>query len=240
MSSNQYVDVSQQLADGIRMLQGQGHHPLDLLLDLLGLVELYHTSCLLLDGGTLTNYLKKVATFLSNNPNEVIIILWVNSVGKPTLPVTSWANSYVGSGLDKISYIPFMDTGANTSLVPYILDEFSQIWETVPNPQDESFPCTPRSNETFDRSCMMYLINYNLNLQITPPELDPLVVILISYVDKLNTTNAATGDGSISFAVDKCVAIYARNPTIILVDYYSYPPVNGVLQATLNKVTLKN
>lgn len=72
MAANQHYDVTTQLNNGIRMLQNQGHNSS-------GVIHLCHTTCLLLDAGTLTSYLSKVKTWLDNNPNEVVTALWVNS-----------------------------------------------------------------------------------------------------------------------------------------------------------------
>ena len=36
----------------------------------------------------------------------------------------------------------FMDYEANQTAVPWILDEFSQMWETPFDPTNRSFPCT--------------------------------------------------------------------------------------------------
>lgn len=54
------------------MLQNQGHAQDNE-------IHLCHSSCLLLDAGIITDYLGKVRSWLDENPNEVITILWVNS-----------------------------------------------------------------------------------------------------------------------------------------------------------------
>lgn len=72
IAANQNYDVTTQLNNGIRMLQNQGHSQ-----D--GGIHLCHSSCLLLDAGNITSYLSKVKSWLDENPNEVITILWVNS-----------------------------------------------------------------------------------------------------------------------------------------------------------------
>jgi hypothetical protein len=233
ISSTQYNNVSQQLTDGVRMLQGQGHR-----LENSGDSEVYlcHTSCALLNGGTLTDYLKKVVTFLDDNPNEVIILLWVNTVGD-RLPVSDYGDSYKASGLDKYSYIPsetpvridawptlgqlisegkraitFMDKGADLDSVPYILDEYSMIFETVPNPQNNNFPCQMRNSSGGDSpDGRMYLVNHNLNRKVSSS-------IVVPDVGKVNTTNAACGEHTIGQQVDNCVALYDRNPNIIMLD----------------------
>ena len=67
-SQNQLVSVEDQLGLGVRFLQAQTH-------DLDGTIEMCHTSCVELDAGTLTDYLKPIKTFMDANPNEVVTLL---------------------------------------------------------------------------------------------------------------------------------------------------------------------
>jgi hypothetical protein len=66
----------------------------------------------------------------------------------------------------------FMDYNANQTAVPYILDQFSHIWETPFSPTDRNFPCTvqrpPRLMEHKERAKaeFMYLANHNLNTAV--------------------------------------------------------------------------
>ena len=71
IAANQNYDVTTQLNNGVRLLQNQGH-------DNDGAIHLCHSSCLLLDAGTIEAYLQKVKTWLDANPTEVVTILWVN------------------------------------------------------------------------------------------------------------------------------------------------------------------
>jgi hypothetical protein len=109
-------------------------------------------SCFLLDAGTFTSYLSTVKTWLDNNPDEVITLLLVNSDG---IAPPVWAQSYTDSGLSKYVYTPanvpiaysewptlreminagtrvvsFLAQNADVSSVPYLIDEFTNIWET--------------------------------------------------------------------------------------------------------------
>jgi hypothetical protein len=67
-SQNQLLSVADQLGFGVRFLQAQTHN-----LD--GTIEMCHTSCDLLDQGTLTDYLKPIKSFMDANPNEVVTLL---------------------------------------------------------------------------------------------------------------------------------------------------------------------
>lgn len=89
----------------------------------------------------------------------------------------------------------FMDYDANQTAVPYILDEFTHIWETPFSPTDPNFPCTeqrpPGLNQTTARDEYMYLANHNLNLEI---DLSSLGIdtddLLVPNTARLNVTNA--------------------------------------------------
>lgn len=67
-SQNQLLSVTDQLGLGVRFLQSQTH-------DKDGAIEMCHTSCDLLDAGTLTDYLKPIKAFMDANPNEVVTLL---------------------------------------------------------------------------------------------------------------------------------------------------------------------
>jgi hypothetical protein len=109
-------------------------------------------SCLLLDYGTLTSYLTVVNTWLAGNPNEVITILMVNS---DQLPASTWASSFNTSGITNYIFTPrsvpidysawptlgamitqgtrvvaFLAQNADILAAPYLIDEFTNIWET--------------------------------------------------------------------------------------------------------------
>lgn len=93
-----------------------------------------------------------VKTWLDNNPDEVVTLLLVNSDG---IAPSVWAQSYTDSGLSKYVYTPasvpigysewptlreminagtrvvsFLAQNADVSSVPYLIDEFTNIWET--------------------------------------------------------------------------------------------------------------
>lgn len=89
----------------------------------------------------------------------------------------------------------FMDYDANQDSVPYILDEFTHMWETPFSPTDRDFPCTqqrpPDLNQTVAREQFMYLANHNLNQQI---DLSAIGIdlgddLLIPNTALLNVTN---------------------------------------------------
>lgn len=87
-----------------------------------------------------------------------------------------------------------MDYQANQTAVPWILVEFSQMWETPFDPTDRNFPCTvqrPPDLAASDRDNRLYLMNHNLNQNVT------LLGISLSVPNKplLPQTNNVSGFG---------------------------------------------
>lgn len=101
----------------------------------------------------------------------------------------------------------FMDYQANQTAVPYILDQFSQMWETPFDPTNITFPCVvdrpPRltRQQALDR---MYMINHNLNLEINYLG----VQLFIPNLAYLNVTNGVSGLGSLGASVNGCVGMF--------------------------------
>jgi hypothetical protein len=226
-----------------------------------GTIYLCHTSCDILNAGTLEAYLAKVVGWLQRNPYEVITILMGNDdVIDPqnyTAPVTN-------SGLIKYVYttpeipmplgkwptlsqmiltnqraVVMLDYQADQIAIPWLLDEFSQMWETSFSPTDRAFPCTaerPPDRPHLIRKDRMYMANHNLNVQIAVPGIS----LDVPAYTLLNETNGVTGFGSVGMAVDKCTAMWNRPPNYLLVDDYNHGSFEGsVFQvaATANNVT---
>jgi len=243
LAVNQDYDVTQQLNDGIRMLQMQAHNSS-------GVIHLCHTNCGLLDGGTLADYLAKVKTWMDANPNDVVTLLIVNI---DDLAVSNYAPVFVSAGLDKLSYAPtsspipasgwptlgamidagtrlvtFLDNAADLTVVPYLLDEFTNVWET-PFDVTTSFDCSVNRTKG-DSSTQMYLINHFLDTTLFGQP--------VPDIAHANITNAASGANSLGDQVATCVAGNGRAPNYMLVDFYEYGG-GSVFQvaATLNGVT---
>jgi hypothetical protein len=234
LSANQEYDVLQQLKDGIRLLQLQVH------LDTDKQLHLCHESCFLYQGGLLKDYLTKVKSWLDSNPSEVLSILIVNidnqsaatfaaiyeavGLASVSFPPTSQPLKYtgwptLGSMIDSGKrLVTFLDNSADVATVPYLLDEFSQIWETPFDVTTNDWPCTV-NRTTGDSTTQMFLINHFLysvhNIAGAASSIAP---------DKsaLETTNAATGPGSLGQEVQNCRAAISRPPTFLLVDFYHY------------------
>ncbi|KII94109.1 hypothetical protein PLICRDRAFT_153469 [Plicaturopsis crispa FD-325 SS-3] len=228
LAVNQDQNITQQLNDGIRMLQMQAHNNS-------GTITLCHTSCSLFNGGTLADYLATVKKWMDANPNEVLTLLIVNS---DDLPPSQYASVFQAAGLDTLSYAPsssavtaanwptlgsmidsgkrlvtFMDASADFTSVPYIIDEFTNVWETAFDVTDTTFDCNVNRTKG-DSSTQMYLINHFLD-QLVFGQPTP-------NVDQANVTNAASGVGSLGTQLLTCQASQGRNPNFMLVDFYEY------------------
>ncbi|KAF8203003.1 PLC-like phosphodiesterase [Pholiota molesta] len=178
IATNQDQTITQQLNDGIRMLQMQAHNQS-------GVIELCHTSCSLFDGGSLQDYLTTVKQWLDANPNEVLTLLIVNI---DNLSPSNYDTVFKAVGLDTVSYAPpnspvphtgwptlgslidsgkrlltFLDNGADFTAVPYLLDEFTNIWESEFDVVDPSFNCAVNRTHATDPTTQMYLINHFLD-----------------------------------------------------------------------------
>ncbi|PBP22287.1 hypothetical protein BUE80_DR006843 [Diplocarpon rosae] len=183
--ANQQLDVTTQLDDGIRLLQGQMHFVNDT-------PHFCHSTCDLLDAGPITDYLGKVYDWVHSHPYDVVTLL-------------------LGNG----AY-----NAANQTAVPYILDEFSQMWETPFDPVDPAFPCTvqrPPDLKEADAKNRLYLFNHNLNYDINLLGNS----ILVPQIPLLNATNAVNGTGALGTNTQACVNMWGSAPKFLNVDYYN-------------------
>ncbi|KAF8636279.1 hypothetical protein AX17_003658 [Amanita inopinata Kibby_2008] len=180
---DQEIDIPAQLGLGVRLLQAQSH-----VWD--GALHFCHTSCLLYNGGKVVDYLAKVKTFLDQNPNEIITLLFTNPEGQSVTNV--WKPIFDQAGITQMAYVPphspmtrddwptlgemidsgrrvvvFLDSGADTSQVDFILPEFQMIWETPFGVTDPGFPCSvDRIGGPLSTVQHMYIINHSLNKNI--------------------------------------------------------------------------
>ncbi|EAW07874.1 PI-PLC domain-containing protein [Aspergillus clavatus NRRL 1] len=253
-AANQALDVLDQLNDGVRMLQFQTHYENETM-------YLCHTSCDLLDVGTLTDYFSTVAQWMREHPYDVVTFLIGNfdyvDPGNFSKPIED-------SGLSSLVYTPpkipmaledwptlssmilsgkravvFLDYQANQTAYPWLMDEFSQMWETPFSPTDLAFPCTiqrPPGLTPEDAHHRLYMANHNLNVDVSVANLN----LLIPNTAQLNQTNAVSGPGSLGWMAGNCTLMWDRPPNFLLVDFYNYGNFNGSVfevAATMNNVT---
>jgi len=182
---NQERSVTFQLDAGIRFLQAQTHKHL-------GKLRMCHTSCWLLDAGTLQDYLATVKDWLDKNPNEVVSMLLTNYDRRPPSEFDAVFSSV---GLDKFAFVPisspntlpfnewptyaeliasnsrlimFLDYEADTSTVPYILPQFDYFFETPFNTLDASFSqcAIDRGPKGSGGDGLMYIVNHFLDIEV--------------------------------------------------------------------------
>lgn len=177
-----------------------------------------------MDSGPIEDYLVKVADWLRQNPYEVISILLGNG---DFVDVEKFVAPLQNSGIADMAYVPsnntslqyeqwpslgdlilqgkraivYMDYKADQTRVPYILDEFTYMWETPFSPTDANFPCTidRPSGQTSDEG-KLYMVNHNLNAQL---QVFGETILLPDKVN-LNRTNAVSGYGSLGLAAEQC------------------------------------
>ncbi|KAJ5278719.1 hypothetical protein N7478_004091 [Penicillium angulare] len=227
---NQNIDITAQLDMGIRYLQAQTHKSL---LDS-SVLELCHTSCLLEDAGTLEAYLSTIKSWLDDNPNEVVTLLLTNG---DSLDISTFGDTFSSAGIDSYAYVPpseplayddwptlgdlidsgkrlvaFLDYGADTSTVDYILDEFAYYFETPYDVTDSTFSdCSIDRPSGASASGRMYLVNHYLDVDIFGAD--------VPDRGAADTTNAATGDGSLGAQATECEGLYDHAPNVMLADF---------------------
>ena len=214
-----------------------------------------HTSCNLLNAGPWQDYLTTISKWVASHPYDVVTILVVNSDFKTIDKyVPAIQNSGIAQYLYEPKYVPqrrdqwptlgemilsgkrvvmFMDYNANQTAVPYVLDEFTHMWETPFSPQNPEFPCTqqrpPNLNQSEARDEYMYLANHNLNVAV---DISAILgnggndQILLPATSVLNHTNAEGLDEGMMGAMNQnCTETWGRPPNFLLVDYCQSPLV---------------
>lgn len=220
-------------------------------------------NCNFLNTGPYLDTLTTVRRWLDVNPYEVVTLLIVNSDYRN---VTDYAPDFEASGILDYIYLPpkrpmrlgdwptlgemilantrvvvFMDYMADYQQVPYILDEFAQMWETPFSPTDPAFPCTqqrpPGLSRSDARNEYLYLANHNLNVQLS---LTGSSILIPNFAD-LNLVNANNNsDPSLLTMANTCVNDWNRPPNFLLVDFYDQSnDLGAVFQvaAAMNNVT---
>ncbi|KAF9033609.1 PLC-like phosphodiesterase [Panaeolus papilionaceus] len=227
LGRDQEVDIPTQLNLGVRLLQAQSH------------IQASYTfvTLFIFDGGNVTSYLRTVKTWLDANPNEVITFIFTNPENVSLQDF--WRPAFDDSGISSIAYVPpappvkqsdwptlgslidsgkrvvvFMDAGADTAIIPYILPEFQMIWETPFSVTDPTFPCrVDRIHGPLSVEDHTYMINHSLNINILPSGGDVIIP------DRMNA-QITNGMASILSHIQNCAPLGAsRNPQFILMDW---------------------
>ncbi|KAF7883091.1 uncharacterized protein EAF01_011600 [Botrytis porri] len=240
-SGNQFYNATVALSAGIRLLQAQVH-------DSNGTLELCHTSCLLLDGGSLETFLKEIKTWMDANTNEVVTLILVNSDDKSA---ATFGSVFSSSGIDTYGYTPTSTTApiatwptlqtlitANTRLItfiasidydskyPYLLPEFTYVFETYFGVLSlDAFNCTLQRPSSVDSASAAVSSNY-MGLINHFADMAQSFGITIPDVKNITTTNspATNTTGALRTQAEQCKSEWGIKPTFILVDFFNVGP----------------
>ncbi|KAJ5855970.1 uncharacterized protein N7529_009914 [Penicillium soppii] len=256
LAGDQYYDTTTQLSAGVRLVTAQVHKSNSQW-------RLCHSTCDLLDAGLLSDWLKKIKTWLDDNPNEVVTILLVNSdsataselntefetanitdyayepTSQSTAP-TSWPTlqTMIDDGKRLVVFIASITTSES---YPYLMNEFNFVWE---NPYDVSSPsnfsCSPDRPSTYKGDAAAALSANLLPLMNHFLYSSDLAAFDIEYPNSsyVGTTNAASGGtGNLGDTASTCKQAWSgRQPTFIMVDFFNRGPAIDTVDS-LNNVT---
>ncbi|KAJ5216335.1 uncharacterized protein N7498_002742 [Penicillium cinerascens] len=256
VAGDQYYDTPTQLDAGVRLVTGQVHQSNSQW-------HLCHTSCDLLDAGLLSSWLGDIKTWLDDNPNEVVTVLLVNSDSASasdlntefeTANITSYA--YEPTSLDSAPtswptlqtmindgkrLVVFIASLTTSSSYPYLMDEFTFVWENPYNVISPSnFSCVPQRPSSVSGSASTALSSNRLPLMNHFLYSSDLSSLGIEYPNAsyVSTTNAPSGGvGNLGSTATKCKSAWdGRQPTFILVDFFNRGPAIETVD-NLNNVT---
>ena len=237
-ASNQNVNSVAQLSAGVRLLTAQVHNNN-------GAWHLCHTSCSLLDAGTLSAWLSTIKTWIDGNPNEVVTILLVNSDNasaedlnsefeaanitayayqppSATTALATWPTlqEMISNNTRLVTFVASLDASTNT-VAPYLLDEFTFVFENSYNVTSLSnFSCAADRPPTVLGQTATALSSGRLPLVNHFLYTSGGFGIDIPDTANISTTNGQTGVGSLGAAASDCSAAYGRAPAFLLVDYF--------------------
>lgn len=252
IAGNQFFNATRALNSGLRLLQAQVHGEN-------GTLQLCHTTCSLLDAGPLQEWLGAIKHWMDTNPNEVVTVLLVNS---DSVDVATYGQAFEASGISTYGYtqksatatgdwptlqemisadtrlVTFISNITPSSSYPYLLDEFTYVFETPFEVTSLSgFNCTldrpssPDSAAAAISSNMLPLMNHFLYSEITSS-------ILIPAVSDIDTTNSpsTTTTGALGLHAETCAKEWGVNPVFVLVDFFDHGPAIDTADA-LNGIT---
>ena len=240
-SGNQFYNATVALSAGIRSLQAQVHNSN-------GTLELCHTSCTLLDGGSLESWLSEIKTWMDGNTNEVVTILLVNSDNED---VPTFGSAFTASGISEYGYTPTTTSGpmstwptlqslitANTRLVtfiasitysssyPYLLPEFDFVFETAFGVTSlDGFNCTLQRPSTLSSSAAAISAGYMGLINHFADTAEGFGITVPDITDIATTNSASTNEtGSLGAQGALCQSQWSEKPTLILVDFWNVGP----------------
>ncbi|KAF1915849.1 PLC-like phosphodiesterase [Ampelomyces quisqualis] len=243
-SGNHFYNTTIQLDAGVRMLSAQVHKKNKSGTETL---HLCHSSCTLLDAGTLRSWLEEIKAWMDRNTNDVVTVLLVNS---DNASPSDLGAQFSASGIDQLAYAPpdastipqawpTLTTliGNNTRLMtfvaslstpatefPYLMNQYAFMFENnFENTDPSNYSCDPSRPTNLGtpaaalQSNRMFLMNHFLYD-------DSLFGIQITNVTYANVTNAETGLGSLGESLNNCTGVYGKPPSFVMVDWFNMGP----------------
>ncbi|KAH7170445.1 PLC-like phosphodiesterase [Dactylonectria macrodidyma] len=237
-AGNQFNNATVALDAGIRLLQAQVHKPNSTL-------RLCHTSCGLLDAGTLEDWLVKINYWMSQNPNEVVTILLVNSddaeasefgavfnssgisdwayTPSSSGPTSDWPTltSMISSNQRVVSFVTNIDASTDYA---YLMPEFDYVFETAFEVASlDGFNCTLDRPSSADSASEALSNNFlSLANHFKYQSLSSTLSLYIPDVSNIETVNSAntTEDGMLGLHLDDCKTEWGVIPNFVLVDLF--------------------
>lgn len=255
-SGNQYYNSTVQLNAGVRLLSGQVHKQN-------GGYHLCHSSCDLLDAGTLTKWLQEIKAWLDNNPNDVVTILLVNSddatpsdlaqqfnsanivdyAYRPpssTAAPESWPTlqSLIDADTRLMVFVGSLNPSQISASENYLMDEFTFIFEnSFDNTAISDFSCTPDRPSAVRGNSQAAVASNRMPFTNHFLYEKALFDIQIPAVDNITVSNAPGSDqGMLGAALSACRSEYGRIPTFTLVDFFNEGPAIQAVDA-VNGIT---
>jgi hypothetical protein len=255
-SGNQFYNSTVQLNAGVRLLSAQVHQSN-------GAWHLCHSSCDLLDAGSLTDWLEEVKAWMDKNPNDVVTILLVNSddatvseldqqftasgitslAYKPastTTPPTSWPTlqELITAGTRLMVFVASLDPSSISQSQSYIMDEFTFIFE---NPFDNTalsdFTCSPDRPSAVKGNSQAAISSNRMAFTNHFLYVSGLFDIQTPAIDNITTTNSPGQSlGNLGFALNACKTEYGKASTFALVDFFDEGPAIDAVDA-MNGIT---
>ena len=253
LAGDQYENATVALDAGLRFLQAQVH-------DSNGTLHLCHTTCELLDAGTLVSWLASLNDWMDGNPDDVVTLLLVNSDSND---VSDFGEAFQSSGISQYGYtqpsaeatgswptlrsmissrkrlVSFITDIDASSTYPYLLSEFNYIFETAYQVTSlDGFNCTLNrpSNEASAAAALstnyMGLVNHFKYQDIGTD-------IFLPDTTTIDTVNSAgtTEAGELGTHLQSCRTQWGLRPNFVLVDFWS---VGNTIQAADNQNGLKD
>lgn len=231
LAANQRKTIEQQLEDGVRafMLDLQPR------LNDSTVIELCHTYCDLLDGGTFLDTLTSLRQWLDVNPREVITLFLENS-GK--FDTTAIAEQFNKADLQKFCYAPrerkdwpsiremitynqrvvvFVDNLYGNAVYSYILPQYQYVWETpfqayLPKPDWSCAKDRPTNGLPSTATEPMYILNHFVMANATVHN-----SVAFSFPSFANASKV--NNDMLRMHAENCTKLLSK-PNFIAVDFY--------------------